>query len=258
LAIAIMPLYQIRLPVFEGPLDLLLQLIEREELDITAVALAQVTDQYLERLAELERRQTKDLADFLVVAAKLVLIKSTALLPGSSRPAPEDDVQDVGQDLVRQLQMYKRFKEIAGLLHEREARGLHSYIRLALPPRRAPEPDLSEVTLHDLLTLAQEALEAKKAGPSVGQVVSPVTVTIEQQIDHIERQLSQHHQIAFRTLLSRAATRIEVIVTLWAVLELIKQDHICVRQDRLFGQIVIQRPARPLVAAPPTISDPIP
>jgi segregation and condensation protein A len=257
LAIAIMPLYQIRLPVFEGPLDLLLQLIEREELDITAVALAQVTDQYLERLAELERRLTKDLADFLVVAAKLVLIKSAALLPGSSKPAPEDDVQDVGQDLVRQLQIYKRFKEIASLLHEREASGLHSYIRLALPPRRAPEPDLSMVTLHDLLTLAQEALEVKPGSP-VGQVVSPVTVTIEQQIDHIERQLSQHRQIAFRTLLSQAATRIEVIVTLWAVLELIKQDDICVRQDRLFGQIVIQRAARPLFAAPPTISDPIP
>jgi segregation and condensation protein A len=252
-----MPLHQIRLPVFEGPLDLLLQLIEREELDITAVALAQVTDQYLERLAGLERRRTKDLADFLVVAAKLVLIKSAALLPGSSKPAPEDDMRDVGQDLVRQLQIYKRFKEIAGLLHEREARGLHSYIRLALPWRRAPEPDLSGVTLHDLLILAQEALETKPGSP-VGQVVSPVTVTIEEQIDHIERQLSQHHQISFRTLLSRAATRIEIIVTLWAVLELIKQDLICVRQDHLFGQIVIQRPARPLFAAPAGIPSPTP
>jgi segregation and condensation protein A len=244
-----MPLYQIRLPVFEGPLDLLLQLIEREELDITVVALAQVTDQYLERLAELERRKARDLADFLVVAARLVLIKSAALLPRPSQPALEDDAHDVGQDLVRQLQIYKQFKTIAGLLHEREARGLYSYVRLALPPRRAPEPDLSDVTLQDLLTLAQQALDVK-SGPPTGQVVSPITVTIEEQIDHIEHQLSRQHQIVFRTLLSQAATRIEIIVTLWAVLELIKQDLVCIRQDHLFGQIVIQRPPRPLFAAP--------
>jgi segregation and condensation protein A len=250
-----MPLYQIRLPVFEGPLDLLLQLTEREELDITAVALAQVTDQYLERLAELERRQTKDLADFLVVAAKLVLIKSLALLPRPSKSAPDDEMQQVGQDLVRQLQIYKQFKEIAGVLHEREARGLRSYIRLALPPRPAPQPELSEVTLQQLLTLAQEALEVT-TGPPVGQVVSPVTVTIEEQIDHIEHQLSRHHQIVFRALLSQAATRIEVIVTLWAVLELIKQDRVCVRQDHLFGEIVIQKPVQPPFAAPGTISSP--
>jgi segregation and condensation protein A len=250
-----MSLYQIRLPVFEGPLDLLLKLIEREELDITAVALAQVTDQYLERLAELERRQTKDLADFLVVAAKLVLIKSVALLPRPSKPAPEDEVQDMGQDLVRQLQIYKRFKEIAGMLHDREARGLRSYIRLALPPRRAPQPDLTDVTLQELLTLAQEALEMT-SGPPVGQVVSAITVTIEEQIDHIERQLSRRHQIVFRALLSQAATRIEVIVTLWAVLELIKQDRVCVRQDHLFGHIVIQKPIRPPLAAPRTIANP--
>jgi segregation and condensation protein A len=250
-----MTLYQIQLPVFEGPLDLLLQLTEREELDITAVALAQVTDQYLERLAELERRQTRDLADFLVVAAKLVLIKSVALLPRPSKPTPDDDLQDVGQDLVRQLQIYKQFKEIAGILHDREARGLRSYVRLALPSRRSPQPELSEVTLQELLTLAQEALKVR-SGPPVGQVVSGITVTIEEQIDHIERQLSRNHQIVFRALLSRAATRIEVIVTLWAVLELIKQDRVCVRQDHLFGQIVIQRPTCPPLAAPHAISSP--
>jgi segregation and condensation protein A len=250
-----MPLYQIQLPVFEGPLDLLLQLTEREELDITAVALAQVTDQYLDILAQLEQAQTRDLADFLVVAAKLVLLKSLALLPRPPSPAPNDDIQQVGEDLVRQLQIYKQFKEIAGLLHEREAGGLRSYIRLAIPPRRAPQPELSEVTLQDLLALAQEALEVT-SGPPVGQVVSPVTVTIEEQIDHIERQLSHHRQIAFRALLSQAATRIEVVVTLWAVLELIKQDRVCVRQENLFGEIVIQKPVLPPLAAPSAIASP--
>jgi segregation and condensation protein A len=239
-----MKLYQIQLPTFEGPLDLLLRLIEREELDVTTVALAHVTDQYLERLAELERREARDLADFLVVAAKLVLIKSAALLPGSSSASAEEDAEDVGQDLVNRLQIYKRFKEIAQLLHTREEHGFHTYIRLVPSPRRAPAPDLSDVSLQDLLALAQEALD-KVPGPPVGDVVAPVTVTIDEQIDHIERELARSERIVFRSLLSRAASRVEVIVTLLAVLELIKQDRVAVRQDALFEEIVIERPAIP-------------
>ncbi len=248
-----MQLYQIQLPTFEGPLDLLLRLIEREELDVTTVALARVTDQYLERLAELEQREARDLADFLVVAAKLVLIKSAALLPSPSRPDSEQETEDVGQDLVHRLQIYKRFKEIADLLHAREESGLHTYIRLAPSPRRAPRPDLSEVSLQDLLSLAQEALDVA-SGPPVDEVVAPITVTIEEQIEHIELELARRRQIVFRSLLSRATTRIEVIVTLLAVLELIKQDRISVRQDALFSEIVIQRPTHPpddALAEPP-------
>ncbi|MFO7742273.1 MAG: segregation/condensation protein A [Anaerolineae bacterium] len=239
-----MPFYQIKLPVFEGPLDLLLRLIEREELDITAVALAKVTDQYLERLADLEQRDVRDLADFLVVAAKLVLIKSAALLPSSSRPSPEDEAEDVGRDLVRQLKIYSQFKQVAGLLHERERKGLHSYVRLVPPRRLTPEPDLSEVTIQDLISLAQEALHTVP-GPPVGEVVSPVTVTIEEQIDHIEHELSRQEEVSFRTLLSRAASRLEIIVTLLAVLELIKQDRVRVHQETLFGEILIRKLPEP-------------
>ncbi|MEA3376182.1 MAG: segregation/condensation protein A [Chloroflexota bacterium] len=235
-----MPFYQIKLPVFEGPLDLLLRLIEREELDITAVALAEVTDQYLERLADLEQREVRDLVDFLVVAAKLVLIKSAALLPSSSRPSPEDEAEDVGRDLVRQLKIYSQFKQVAGLLHERERKGLHSYVRLVPLRRLPPEPDLSDVTIQDLISLAQEALDTA-SGPPVGEVVSPVTVTIEEQIDHIEHELSRREQVSFRTLLSRAASRLEIIVTLLAVLELIKQDRVRVHQETLFGEIFIRK-----------------
>jgi segregation and condensation protein A len=243
-----MQLYQIQLPAFEGPLDLLLRLIEREELDVTSVALARVTDQYLERLAEMERREARDLADFLVVAAKLVLIKSAALLPRPSRPSSEEEPEDLGHDLVHRLQIYKRFKEIANLLQEREESGLHTYIRLVPSPRRAPEPDLDAVTLQDLLSLAQEALEMAP-GPPVHDVVAPVTVTIDEQIDHIERELTHRSRIVFRTLLTRAANRVEIIVTLLAVLELIKQDRIAVRQEALFGEIIIERPPHPVRGA---------
>jgi segregation and condensation protein A len=217
-------LYEIRLPVFEGPLDLLLHLIEREEMDVTTVALAQVTGQYLAYLAELEHRQVKELADFLVVAAKLVLIKSRSLLPRP--PALTPEAQDVGDELVRQLQVYKRFKEIGALLHEREQQGLRGYVRIAPLPHLEPQLDLGDVTFHDLLAAVQEALEAIPA-PPVGQVVAPITVTVAEQIVCI--------------ILSAATTRVEVIVTLLALLELIKQDQISVRQEKLFGQIIIEQ-----------------
>ena len=250
--------YQVQLPVFEGPLDLLLYLVEREELDITKVALARVTDQYLAYLAELERRQAKELAEFLVVAAKLLLVKSLALLPRPPALTPESE--DVGDELVRQLQAYKQFKEVASLLHEREKMGLHSYVRIAPMPRIEPQLDLGNVTLNDLLAAVQEALDVVSA-PSVGEVVTPITVTIDQQITRIEEQLTQRHQVHFREFLSEATTRVEVIVTLLAVLELIKQKRARVRQEELFGEILIEEEqinagdavdAASPTAAPPT------
>ncbi|HEY72696.1 MAG: hypothetical protein DRJ03_03860 [Chloroflexi bacterium] len=230
--------YQIRLSVFEGPLDLLLQLIEREEFDVTTVALARVTDQYLAYLEELERREVKELADFLVVAAKLLLIKSLALL---SRPSEMTlEAEEVGNELVQQLQVYVRFKKVAALLHEREREGLHSYLRIAPLPHIEPQLDLGGVTFLDLIPLVQEALDATPA-PPVGEIVTSPLVTITEQIVLIERRLTRQHRICFREVLSAAATRVEVIVTLLAVLELIKQHQVQVRQERLFGEIVIER-----------------
>ncbi|MFL7795102.1 MAG: ScpA family protein [Anaerolineae bacterium] len=232
-----MPTYQIQLPIFEGPLDLLLHLVEREELDITTVALARITDQYLAYLAELERRQAKELAEFLVVAAKLLLIKSQALLPRPPALTPEEE--DVGEDLVRQLQAYKRFKEIAASLHDREKQGLRSYVRVAPMPRLEPQLDTDNLNLNDLLICVQEALDAMPA-PPVGEVVTPTTVTIGEQIARIENQLTRQNQVRFREFLSEATSRVEIIVTLWAVLELVKQKRARVRQDGLFGEIFIE------------------
>jgi segregation and condensation protein A len=238
-----MPAYQIQLPIFEGPLDLLLHLVEREELDITTVALARVTDQYLAYLAELERRQAGELAEFLVVAAKLLLIKSQALLPRP--PSLTPDEEDVGDELVRQLQAYKRFKEIASLLRDREKQGLHSYVRVAPMPRLEPQLDTDGLDLNTLLLCVQEALDAVPA-PPVGEVVTPATVTVSEQIGRIENRLTQRSRVCFREFLSEAASRVEIIVTLWAVLELVKQKRARVRQEDLFGDIFIEREAADL------------
>jgi segregation and condensation protein A len=240
--------YRVRLEVFEGPLDLLLRLIEREELDITTIALAKVTDQYLDYLRDLERREVRDLADFLVVAAKLLLIKSLALLPRPRALPPE--VEDVGDELVQQLRIYRRFKEIASLLREREEQGLRGFIRIAPMPRLDPQLDLGDVTIRDLLGVVQDVLEATPGLPA-GEVVTAITVTIAEQQELIQRRLDRGRGVRFRDLLTQAASRVEVIVTLLALLELVKQDVVRVRQEQPFGEILIERQEPEAIEAGP-------
>jgi len=158
--------YTVQLPIFEGPLDLLLQLIEREELDITKVSLAQVTDQFLGYLKILESLNIADLAEFLVVAARLILIKSEALLPRPAERQPGEE--DPADELARQLIAYKRYKEIAGTLHEREAAGLHTYLRLAPPPKVEAKLDPRGLTPLALLEAVRRALALTPDLPSLG------------------------------------------------------------------------------------------
>jgi len=234
------PAYQVTLPVFEGPLDLLLYLIERQELDITQVSLAQVTNQYLEYLAQISERDPDGLADFLVVAAKLLLIKSRVLLPQPPAP-PSPEEEDVGEDLVRQIIEYRKFKGVACWLQELGAQGLCSYVRLGAVPHFERVVELGDVTLDDLLTAVRRALAVKPASSSANGVVAPVTITIADRIDLIEQEMARGRPVSFRRLLEQATSRLEVIVTLLALLEMIKQLRATMRQDRLFGDILITR-----------------
>ena len=232
--------YQVALSVFEGPLDLLLHLIEREELEITQVSLAQITDQYLAYLNQLEDRDPENLAEFLVIAAKLLLIKSRALLPQPSRPLVSDrEETDIGEDLVQRLVEYKKFKEAARWLQEIEAQGFCSFVRLpgTLPSERSL--DLGGVTLDDLVNAIQEVLTLKPPAPSVNETVPPLTITVEEQMEFIDRQTTPGYPVSFRTLIGQAANRLEIIVTLLALLEMVKQRRVIIRQERLFGDIVI-------------------
>jgi segregation and condensation protein A len=233
--------YQVQLSMYEGPMDLLLHLIEREELDITKVALAQVTDQYLAYLAILKQVEAEFLTDFLVMAAKLLLIKSQALLPKPPPSLEDEEEEDVGDQLARQLRVYKQFKTVAEMLRQRETDGLRNYIRVALPPKLEPKLTLGDVTLDDLIAAVRQALEVRPPDPAVSEVVSPMAVTIGEQMTLIRAELTRRSQISFQGLLSRAASRVEIIVTFLAVLELIKQYAIEVQQDSLFGDIVISQ-----------------
>ncbi len=242
--------YQVKLTVFQGPLELLLHLIQREELDITKVSLAQVTDQYLEYIGLLEELTAEILADFLVVAAKLLLIKSQFLLPRPpTAPGEEEGEEDIGDELARQLIEYKRFKDAALELKQREEMGLRAYVRVAPPPKLEKLPgwaqgrplDLEDVSLADLVEAVRRAMDVRPALPSVSGVVTPFTITVAEKMAIIEERLKSHHQVSFNHLLDQATSRLEIIVTLLAVLELIKLRRIGVRQEHLFGEVVILR-----------------
>ncbi len=234
--------YRVHLPVFEGPLDLLLSLIERQELEITRISLAQVTDQYLLHIAQFEEARPDALAEFLVMAAKLILIKSTALLPRPPTPptpAPAGE-PDLGDELARQLQEYKQFKAAAANLNDRQQQGWRTFLRMAPPPKAEAQLDLTEVTLTDLVAAVREALSVTPLDPPVGTVVPQVRITTRGRMEMILQELQQRHQLLFHEILAAAAGRLEVAVTLLAMLELLKQREITVHQERLFGSIIIR------------------
>ena len=163
--------YHVATSVFEGPLDLLLHLIERAELDITKLALAQVTDQYLEHMHRLPELMAEEVSAFLVIAAKLLLIKSEALLPRP--PVREEGEEDPGEALARQLMIYRRYRKIAELLENRETNGYRSFLRLVPPTRVEGTLDLSDVSLSDLVNSAQNILFKVDDRLELKSVVSP-------------------------------------------------------------------------------------
>ena len=230
--------YSVETPIYEGPLDLLLQLIEKAELDITRLSLAQVTDQYLQYIRNIPDKLADEVSAFLVIAARLIQIKSEALLPRP--PAREPGEEDPGEALARQLIVYKRYRQIADLLAERESTGLRTYLRLAPPPKLEGAIDLSGITLDDLVSAAQVILGNAAKTPSLSSVVGPQRITIREKITMITSLLRQNKSASFRSLLTPDHSRLEIVVTFLAVLELIKRHLIEVSQDGLFGDIVIK------------------
>jgi segregation and condensation protein A len=233
--------YQIDLPVFTGPLDLLLHLIERQELDITAISLLAVTEQFLEQVARLKENKVEQLIDFLVIGARLVLIKSRALLPKSPVLLPGDDEEeDPAEALARQLQAYKQFKQAAAWLAKCEAEGRRTYLRLAPPPRLEARLDLGGVTAGSLSAAVQAALARTTRLEESVSLVQRRAITVEAQIERLRRDLKQAGSYTFRHLLSSQPSRVEVAVSLLAVLELIKRQEVEAFQTEPFGPIELR------------------
>jgi segregation and condensation protein A len=229
--------YTVQLSIYQGPFDLLLELIERAELDITKVSLAKVADQYMQHLKTLAERNLEDLASFLVIAARLLQIKSEALLPRP--PMREPGEEDPGDALARQLIEYKKYKQIALHLAEREGSGLRTYVRIA--PVTLPEPqlDMRGIELQDLRQALLDALATIPQVPDLNDVVAPHRVTIREQIQIIVANLHKKGHTTFQSLIGLARSRLEIAVSFLALLELVKQHQVVASQQALFGDIEI-------------------
>ena len=231
--------YTIDLPQFTGPLDLLLHLIDRQELDITGISLATVTEQYLAQVELFKKDRIENLIDFLVVAARLVLIKSRALLPQSPVVIEGEEEEDPAEALVRQLREYKRFKDAAKWFQEREEQGLRTYLRVAAPPKMETRVDLSGVTVDSLLTAVREALARVETREDSVSIVQPRRITIEGQMGRLRQRVRRGETFSFRDLLSEKSSRVEISINLLAVLELIKRREVKAYQAEMFGPIQI-------------------
>ncbi len=230
--------YNVAIPVYEGPLALLLDLIERAELDITSVSLAQVTDQYLSYVRALEQVTADEISSFLVIASKLIQIKSEALLPRP--PVREVGEEDPAEDLARQLRLYKRYKEIGLWLEDRQNKNLRTFLRVAPPPKVEAKLDLSGITLADLLEAAERMYAQEQEKQSLGTVITAPKVTIREKIEMIATRLRVEHGATFRGLLGETPTRLEIVVTFLALLELVKRYRVQAQQESLFSDIAIQ------------------
>ena len=242
--------YAVSLPAFEGPIELLLHLIERQELDISEISLVAVTDAYLQTIEQLEELEPGAIADFLVVASRLLFVKSRLLLPRPQK-SEDDDEEDPGDALIRQLMEYRKFKEIAGTLKDRDEAGLRVYVRMSNGLELDRILDISDVDLSKLHRAVRRALNRIPSDPPLPSVKT-YSVTVSEQIQNVRDYIrnvresaenrtkdGQAAPILFTGLLGQSTTRIEVIVTFLAVLELIKQHEIAFEQEGTFGEIVI-------------------
>lgn len=238
--------YAVSLPAYEGPLDMLLHMIEVRELDVSLISLVAVTDQYLKTLNTLEEIEPGALADFLVVASRLLYIKSYNLLP-KPRPPVEDEEEASGDALLRQLLEYRRFKQVASSLRAREEAGLRVYVRTAPKPEIERRLDMSNLDLAALQRALHKVLQRIPVDPPLPRVKT-YPITVAEQLENVRAYLRTafaapvrdgRRGISFEGLLSRSATRIEVVVTFLAVLELVKLREVEVVQDETFGEILL-------------------
>ena len=236
--------YTLQLPEFEGPLDVLLRLIQKNELEITAISLAVVADQYLEHIRGLSHPQPGAMAEFLALAAQLLLIKSRSLLPRPEAQASEGETESAEQ-LAEQLREYQRIKAAADQLRKWEQAGLRSWERTAAPPSPAAPAVLAPQHVNALIQAIERrlALLAPQTTPHVS-IPRPRTITINQVSARIFKLLQAQAWCSFDDLLEVVVQPADLVVTLWTVLEYVKREYLYVEQAGLYANISIGRGAR--------------
>lgn len=227
----------VQLEIFEGPLDLLLHLIKKNEVNITDIPIATITEQYLTTLELMESFNLDVAGEFLVMAATLIHIKSRMLLPAEADEADEDEGVDPREELVRRLLEYQRFKDAAAELEQRERLTRDVFTRCGAA-EEAPAPGFREVSVFDLLTALRRVIE-RLPKDSAHEVVLE-KVTVREKMTLILDLLRAPGKLLFEALFSAVKSRMEVVVTFLAMLELVKMRAVRIFQEELNGPIAIE------------------
>jgi segregation and condensation protein A len=237
----------IQIESFEGPLDLLLQLIERRRLPIAELSLVAVADQYLAQVRALPHVEPDALSEFLAIGARLLLLKSRSLLPAIEPPAGPEGEDEDGAELVRRIEAYRAFKQVAEALGRLDALGPSSFSGGARPADLAPEATALQAIAPSLLASLYEAIERRRAPPPVQTDPTIPRASVADRIERLRSRLAEADHVAWTEICGDTVD--EIVVTLLAVLELVRRGEMVVVQADLFGPILLE--ALQPSAAPP-------
>lgn len=229
--------YKVALEIFEGPLDLLLYLIRKDEVDIYNIPIEKVASQYLEYIDLMQMLDLNIAGEFLVMAATLMYIKSKMLLPPEERPQEEIEEEDPRLDLIRQLLEYKKFKDAANFLQQKEILEEKIFTRHA-PADMEQEIPLVDVSIFDLIGAFNQAL--RKVPKTAQHEISRDNYTIGSKIDEIKEMLKANPSFSLTKLFDNMKSKLEVIATFLAFLELMRLKVLRAMQKEMFGEIMVE------------------
>ncbi len=231
----------VQLEIFEGPLDLLLHLIKKNEVNITDIPIATITEQYLATLDLMQTLSLDVAGEFLVMAATLIHIKSRMLLPAGDDEADEDEGVDPRDELVRRLLEYQRYKDAATELEQREILTRDVFVRAAPSVEETGPRGFREVSIFELLGALKRVIE--RLPKDVFHEVTLDKITVREKMTLLLDKLRSQSQILFEALFDDVKTRMEVVVTFLAMLELVKVRAVRIVQEEMAGPIMIEAAA---------------
>ena len=234
--------YKVKLEVFEGPLDLLLYLIKKEEVDIYDIPIERITNQYMEYLSLMKLLNLEVAGEFLVMAATLMYIKSRMLLPADQQvtDSEAEEGEDPRWELIRQLVEYKKFKDAAFQLGRREEEQANIFVRQNPDTGIEVGGDvpMADVSIFDLINAFNEVLKKANSREDFREIYEE-KFTVSDKIEEILYTLRDRSEMLFRELFEKASSRAEVVVTFLAMLELIRLKRLRVQQESSFGEIQV-------------------
>jgi segregation and condensation protein A len=232
---------QVQLPIFEGPLDLLLHLIKKNEVNITDIPIAMITEQYLATLELMETLSLDVAGEFLVMASTLVHIKSRMLLPAGEEETEEEEGADPRAELVRRLLEYQRYKEAAEELEHRDILTRDVFVRAPTPAEDVAPRGFREISVFELLSALKRVID--RLPKDAFHDITLDKITVREKMTLLLDRLRQSSSVAFESLFSEASSRMEVVVTFLAMLELVKVRAIRIYQEEMAGPILIEAAA---------------